>query len=484
MNRIDIHCHPSIKPYGRSFSEYPTGHNSNDAKRRNSIWHYSPPSVLDRFLNRMVMGLTKFTQTDMTNLHKGGFSIVIASLSPLEKQFITNFAGDNIIADGISNLVTGVGKDRINDVQSPTYRYFNDLLKDYDFYCQLNGHELEINGQRVQYRLVKSYSQIVQADLPSDVHTLFVYISIEGGHALNNRHYKTYDHDDFLNNVRTIKNWTYPPVFITLAHHFKNHLTGHAQSLTGVIDWMTNQEPDMNGELHEMGREVIRLLLRQSPADGARCLIDIKHLSVKARNSYYQMLQTEYSDENIPLIVSHGAVNGLVSAANPVTSAIANANTFYPGDINFYDDEIMRVAQSFGLFGIQLDERRIANKERLKKSNLVFASRSKRLLAKAELVWNQIRYIGQLLDHQGLDAWNIQTLGSDFDGIIDPVNMYWTAEDMADLEQNLLTHASRFMAQFGTTLHSKNQIAATEIIQNFMYRNAECFLMTLEPDLN
>ncbi|MBN2743003.1 membrane dipeptidase (peptidase family M19) [Breznakibacter xylanolyticus] len=478
MKRIDIHCHPSIKPYGQSFSFHPAGQNTTNVKQKNSIFHYDPPTAFDRLLNRTVMGLTKFTQTDVTTLHKGGFSVVVVSLSPLEKPFITNAAGNNLIADGVTNLVTGVGKARIDDVQASVYRYFNDLEKDYQFYCQLDGAEVTVAGQRLRYKLVRSFTAIDNAPVMSDVHTVFMLMSIEGGHAFNNRSYLTYNHDDVLNNIRIVKQWEYPPVFVTLAHHFKNHLTGHAQSLTGVVDWMTNQEADMNADLHEIGKEAIRLLL--NPNEGARCLIDIKHMSEKARTTYFQMLKGEFSGEGIPVVVSHGAVNGLVSPQNKTVSTLPEAGAFYSGDINFYDSEIIDIARTGGIFGIQLDERRIAGKERLKKSNLWFASRSKRLLAKSELVWNQIVYIARLLDRAGLDAWTLQALGTDFDGVIDPVNMFWTAEDMPLLEQNLLIHAQRFVDKSIHEMSVPNQISAHDIVANFMGANAERFFRNAE----
>jgi microsomal dipeptidase-like Zn-dependent dipeptidase len=480
MKRIDIHCHPSIKPYGRSFSNNPAGLNTGQVKMPNSIYHYYKPSAWDRFLNRMVMGLTEFTQTDFTSLHKGGFSIIVASLSPLEKQFITNYTGDNVISDGISNLVTGVGKERIEDIQSSVYRYFNDLRMDYDFYIQLNMRIVEIEGKKVQYKMVRTFKEIENAELNPDVHTLFVFTSVEGGHSFNNKNYKTYDRDDILNNVRTVKSWEFPPVFVTLAHHFKNHLTGHAQSLTGVVDWLTNQEADMNGELHEIGKEVIRLLLHHDKNNGPRCLIDIKHMSVKARHTYFDMLKNEYAGDSIPIIVSHGAVNGLISSSQKIVSHITNADTFDSDDINFYDDEIVRIGASNGLFGVQLDERRIANKERLRESNLILASRRKRLLAKSELVWNQIRYIAELLDYNDMAAWDIQCLGTDFDGIINPVNLFWTAEDIAYLEQNLLIHATTFIEKQGSLLKEKNRLQPTEIIEKFIYKNAELFLASMD----
>jgi hypothetical protein len=202
-------------------------------------------------------------------------------------------------------------------------------------------------------------------------------------------------------------------------------------------------------------------------------------MSTLARKTYYEILETEYANEKVPLIVSHGAPTGTISASQPdewdesrreVSSKLMNA------PINFYDDEIVKVAKSEGLFGIQMDERRLANKAALKSSNRFLASRFKRYQAKSELLWNQIRYMAELLDAKGLPAWNIQSIGSDFDGMIDPINMFWTSEDMPMLETHLNIHAERYMDKHSKKLQSFNRIDPDEIVDKFMHDNAMTFI--------
>lgn len=479
MTRIDFHCHPSIKPLGKSFNFTPSGVSSKDLNCANSLFFCRKPTAVERFLNRVVMGLTKFTQSDFTALLKGNFSVVVVALSPLEKPFIQNRAGNNLIANLLSDFVTGVGLKRLEFIQSDRYRYFPDLQLDYRFYQQLDGYEMSIEGKRVRFKLVNSYSQINAAVALPDVYTIFVFLSIEGGHAFNSNVYSKVESQDILKNVSEVKKWEYAPVFITLAHHFRNYLTGHAPSLTGVIDWMTEQELDMNGELHPLGREVIKLMLDESFGQ-SRVLIDMKHMSAIARRQYREILAVDYAGEEIPLIVSHGAMNGLVDSVSRVCSPIAGASDLYNGDINFFDDEVIAIAKSKGVFGIQLDERRVASKSRLKRSNLVFASRHKRLLSKSKLVWEQILYIARVLDKESLAAWDVQVLGSDFDGIIDPISLFWTAEDIADLERYLTIHASDFLAREGNSLKSFNRITGEDIVAKFIWRNAEVFLKSLK----
>jgi hypothetical protein len=45
------------------------------------------------------------------------------------------------------------------------------------------------------------------------------------------------------------------------------------------------------------------------------------------------------------------------------------------------------------------------------------------LYEKSRLVWNQVRHIAEVLDKNGRKARNTAAIGSDFDGIVDPLKM-------------------------------------------------------------
>ncbi|WP_321289689.1 hypothetical protein [uncultured Sunxiuqinia sp.] len=114
-------------------------------------------------------------------------------------------------------------------------------------------------------------------------------------------------------------------------------------------------------------------------------------MSVKAREEYYHFLEQEFPDEIIPLPISHGSVTGFRSRHQLVEDDLFNYGKFQSNDINLFDDEILRVAQSGGVFGIQFDERRVSKHE-LKKSG-PFLNRRKMLFHKWKLLWNQIKHI-------------------------------------------------------------------------------------------
>lgn len=97
------------------------------------------------------------------------------------------------------------------------------------------------------------------------------------------------------------------------------------------------------------------------------------------------------------------------------------------------------------------------------------------------LVWNQIRHIAEVLDENERFGWSTAVVGSDFDGIIDPLNGYWTAEEFRSLDDYLLKHAYNYMVNAGKNLQleANRNIDPEEIIDRFMYANAYEFLEKL-----
>lgn len=478
---IDLHCHPAMKPYGHSFNRTP-GKQPADPSDKRSVWYHQGPKALSRGLNK-VAGLTKFRQSDFTSYRKGNGIICVATLYPLEKSFVRTKLGNGFLSRWVNNFVIGIGAKRIKQVQR-TNNYFDDLMGEYEFYEQQNNKIVEIDGKKCRYYMVKSYSEIVQhrgANANSDVETIYVFMSIEGAHVFDpavihsSGSMLNYD-DDLVGdsipqvkaNIDAMTSVDYPPKFITMAHHFSNHLCGHAESLSSPVTKLTSQAPQLNEPFLKHGKEVLRYLIDKG------VLIDIKHMSIKTRNEYFQLIDDEYPD--LPTVVSHGAANGLKSSANPVAGNPDLSDMMVSNDINFYDDEIVYLAEHDGIFGIQMDERRVASKKALKKAGKWFRSKPVRKKFKSELIWNQIRYIGELLDSRGLDAWDLQAIGSDFDGIVDPINLFWSSENFPDLITYLTNHANSYMNAYGSRLQAKNQVSGEEIIVRFMAKNAERFI--------
>jgi len=474
---IDLHCHPALKPYGKSFKYKPPKQNILNSGRKNSIWHYSPPNLLERQVNRLLT-LTKFTQTDLTALAKAGCNIAVISLYPFEKHFLKKkMLGVKFLPDLLVNLAAGVSQKRIDNLRNHN-SYFQDLNDEYDFYKQLDNFAQVIDGVTFTYRLVNSYSEISQniTTSTSDRKIISLVPTIEGGHAFETGLDKDKDtaiEANVLANIDTVKNWEHQPFFLTLAHHFYNEICGHARSISiGLIK--KNQNRGLNTDISNLGFKVIDKLLDNS--QNKRILIDIKHMSTASRKTFYKLLETNYVNDQIPIIVSHGAANGRRSIVEWDISDGKQSKYFRQDDINFYDSEILRIAKSKGIFGLQLDERRIASKKAIASSRIYWPSKKRRYRNKSDLVWRQIRHIAELLDTNGLFCWETIAIGSDFDGIVNPIKGLWTAENLEDIKPYLIEKAEGYLKKYKSNLQAQNQISANEIIDRLLFINANEFL--------
>ncbi|MGB5229384.1 MAG: peptidase M19 [Eudoraea sp.] len=472
---VDFHCHPSLKPFGKSFNYTPVGIHISHRNSKRSIWHYNPPSIFDKLLN-YVTGLTKFSQANFTSLVKGGVGIVCVSLYPLEKWFVRNKMNNELLLDLAANFALGIGDKRIDYIQGIN-DYFKDVEAQYDFYMQLDGKIVQLPEGKFRYKLVKSFTEIEQIknqnSAKEKVHTICVILSIEGLHVLNTGLRRPFSEVEVLTNLEKIKNWEFRPFFVTIAHHFWNQLCGHSESLSGIILKFADQSEGLNSGFTAMGRKVLERLVDNT--NNKRIIPDIKHMSIQARKEYYEMLDSGNPKfKNIPIIASHAACNGLKSFEDPVAVHHNTASKLNPVFINFFDQEIIRIAKSKGIIGLQLDERRIVNKK-TRKNTKNSLKRNKIMHYRSELLWNQIQHVAEVLDAEGLFAWGCMVIGSDFDGIIDSLNGFWTAEELPYLADFLERHAHNYMLSH-KLVNPENVINADEIIARIMSLNGQNFL--------
>jgi microsomal dipeptidase-like Zn-dependent dipeptidase len=461
-----------MKPYGISFDTTPIGQNTSDMRHEKSIWYYDPPSLIDKAIH-LIGGILKFRQADMTALALGHVQIIAAALYPIERGFFNNELGTGHLSDLALDFITSVGRNRIDYIQHIN-NYFEDVCLAYNYMKQLSGEVVPSKAGPCKYLLVKNFSEIsgYLAANPDD-RTIFVMITIEGMHALISDLANDPQEASLLNNLNVIKKWQYAPFFITFAHHFYNFLCGNARSLDGIVASTVDQSDHLDTGFTPLGERILHAVLDKD--NGRRILIDIKHMSALSRKRYFEILATDYAGEQIPVIASHAACNGLRSMDEPVADSKETSHKMLALDINFYDNEILVIARSGGLFCLQLDERRIASAETL--SDVPNAIQLDKIrYYRAELMWNQVQHVVELLDRHDLFAWDCLAMGSDFDGIINPLNGYLTAENFDELEENLQKYAAAYMGEKGKALQARNQLPAGEIVRRIFYDNAFAFL--------
>jgi len=99
------------------------------------------------------------------------------------------------------------------------------------------------------------------------------------------------------------------------------------------------------------------------------------------------------------------------------------------------------------------------------------------LFYQSRLVWNQIQHIAEVLNRHDQFAWSIQCIGSDYDGMVNPLNGFWTAEEMPLFDSYLEKHAYNFIASsMSEDFRDYNRMKASDIVERFMHGNASHFL--------
>lgn len=457
----DLHCHPNLKTFGHSFDiEKPN--------KKQNVWYYEPPGFLTKLLNTMI-GVTRFSQADFTTLSKGGAQIIFATLYPFEKGFFINSAGKGPFSAWLSDLITGIGYQRVRNLQQHT-NYFEDLEKEYAFFCG-SEKSCQINGQYYHWKPVGNLIELNNS--LNTENEIAVVLSIEGAHVFNSGlsdFGRPTSETEIMENIRKVKKWKFPPFYITFAHNFNNDLCGHAESLE-PIKKLVNQTKGMNTGFTHLGKKVLHELL--SSKNGKPVYIDIKHMSFKSRMEYFEILFNDYTDNMPPTIVSHGAVNGLEIKNRSCKTAAA---IFYHSDINFYDEEIVYIGKSGGLFAVQFDARRIAKLSLVKKNLKSLFNKEDPTLA-AEMIWHQIRHIAEVLDKNYIFGWGTACIGSDYDGTIDPLPGIWTAEYFSTLYEGILRNATDYLKKPNLlTLDENRLITPEEITQRFFLKNTVSFI--------
>lgn len=471
---IDIHCHPSGKPYM-------SGRN-NPVHTPFETYSNEMQSWLLSRLNKQIENISNIrlgTQSNFDNLHKGNVRLIIATLTPLEKAFVIgnirpdSFGNDTLkdlvtekktpwedtLKSKVINALTGFYTDDIDFIKKMMLHYFQEgLVPEYDYLTKFNNHKSKDGSYTVKF--VKNYQEIEDC-IKADTTTICVIIAIEGAHTLGSqvpnmailkrdqgRSHRNDPPDfttliEYLNNIAAMKQWEFVPLFISLNHHFWNGLGGHAKSLMKMVGTLVSQSEGLNEGLKELGKELIKLLLKNKGE--TRILIDIKHMSPLCRKDFYAFIKTEYWDKNdiFPLVCSH---TGVVSKCRTLDALIAQddekelhdpTNYLHENSINICEEDVLKIAKTKGLIGIQLDEKRIAGNNIIEiiKNNKQLNADDLRMQYVKVLCANLFEIVKSVNSKEG---WDIISIGSDYDGLINHLDFYPTSGEMPVLRNDIL----------------------------------------------
>ncbi len=452
MNHSDLHAHVSLRP----FAHYKAGYRTELA----SIRYRS-----EAFDN---LGVAKYTQSDLTDLYTGRVKTVFAALYPFEQHWLRLVESLEDISDEIIAAYLRLPPEFFEQIQRDDYDYFRQLTEEWEFLKNEAGKQEQPLAE-IPYTRQQLENLLARDD------KIIIIPTIEGGHSLISGNERTVeegllDPASIKQNILQLKQL--PVFFITLAHHFNNGFVQQAKSIyipeaEKILSPIT--KPDR--PITDLGYRIIDWLLSLSPdmRNTRRILIDIKHLGAKARKEFYQ-----YAGENqnwqIPIVASHCAFSGLntLEQLDAISEKGSRTGAFRAFEINLTAEDVWAIYRSKGIIGIMMDQGKLGG---LRFWQWLFGGRLKwaRLIANniLEMVRRAVDIYGA-----GADIWNIFAIGTDYDGVINPLNRYARADSMPLLAEDL-TRVFERDPRFGRYGFG---LTPQQAVKKIMYDNAAGFL--------
>ncbi len=495
MKHFDLHCHPSLKTFLGSYKE----------NERKNCWKELKFDLPMTLINRLT-GRILESQSSLSQLKNGGFNIIVAALYSLEHPMIVGSIAKTTNLEILS--------ERIDELSHTLFENMVEVTPGFGYHDVLESikHHL-LNSQSVNgysFNLVSKFSDIKENQLN-------IILAIEGAHALYNDP-RNYTKQEILDNLSKIKNSPNRYLYITLTHLAGNPFANQCYGMKLINN--RNFIPRENG-IQDLGKEVINTLLNTK--NGQRILIDVKHMSLKSRLQYYEMIKDQ--TPKIPIIVSHCGVTGVSMLNKPIHSYKINEDCveveyikpegldrteFNPWSINLYDEEIITIINSDGLMGIILEERILGcqevdteyfsvkefenYKDVVDKKINAYKNQKKKIETLKNKNSNQ--HSSNQFDHLcnnilhivkvgGEKAWDHICFGTDYDGMIDSIRHFKSSDKFDKMQRRLERRLPKLAKSDPSNNYyilnkqrhtDKNKVR--NVVEKILFKNAERFLKT------
>lgn len=493
----DLHNHPSLYSFNRM-----RNNPDEDDPSKFHPWHPQPESLNDLAKSKRAGG---YSQADVAKLTRGRCRLTFASITPIEAGFFrptenirSSFAaeltklvtGAKAVAVG-KNLIEGTtrdalfeltgilrnegpvrrllqnqilryGRKRMQHLFSDELDYWDEFLREYSFWCEKNGERVSTETTLLGdvegcYHLIgdeATLRDVIEDDAAGE---LAILLTIEGGHTFTMGPGDVrVDDETIFARIDHLKSLPHSIFFITIAHHFDNGFCGHAHSMPDAAALIGDQTHRMHEGFEterDLGREITRKLLSLDEdlkdTGERRILIDCKHLSAQTRKEYYAEIIRPANallaegEPKLPVIFSHASYSGVRTLDQFIRDQHLeddnwNVGGYYAWSLHCCDEDIRMVFETDGLFGLCFDQRVCG----VRNNQVVHAEHWPKIMLHQILgVVDVIMTDDTIPEDQKAKIWDCVCIGTDHDGMIDPVSAYPTAIELdhfaADLAKEL-----------------------------------------------
>ena len=505
MPILDFHVHPALKAQMCDPAALPGPWDLVNIQFQN-------PTLLTRILKCQGINGVIDSQAAITQLLDGGVNIIGLALHPPESAMMRDRL-INLLAE--QEQTSYIDLNRIRDIASGDI-YFQMLNEEL---ANLLAHE---NNHGRRLKIMSAFSQYK----PSDGNTLHAFLILEGAHAfMGVQQGKREDEkwQDFWNNFENFTD-NNRLLSINMAHLQQNEFCNHAFGIQ-----IFKPEP-----FYPMGKGIsphgFRLLQRM---DQKGILLDVKHMSLLARKQL-----KDYHTGNRPYICTHAGLTGIHSSdrgkyfmeKDELDGGYLRIKYYKPAgylagtafncsSINLYDDDVINIIFSGGLIGLSMDQRilglpddiflgddyvddifdmevvsmqeknfftgvensSLTESDYLDVYDILKTDRQNYLRYHARHFMNNVFHFFALAGKNNINPALVAEsicIGSDFDGMINPIDCCRNVTKLEDFKKYLLRNFMEWEreAAYALPVRISSFIRPEDLLENIFYRNALQFL--------
>lgn len=478
----DFHVHSMLKPYYSGW---------------NDIWEFKEhecPTEAYSIVLEKAGSVPKFTQSNFESLLLGNVRLAYLSLTPLEYEMrhpkifhdLEKLRNSYACMAGVTPSWGFFLDKKVN--------YFDELMGSVEMLAKGHGQPYVVERDTFRYEVISSAAQLGR--VLNNEQLLGVVLSIEGAHALGQGPLteelirSSFYEEEILENLEVLKGtrpykrtgayFPFPVCIMTLNHFMWNGLSGHAKTFGQVEGYFLDQSQGMNTGVTPLGEKVIAKMLDKE--SGRRILIDVKHMSIESRKWYYDYLRDLHlKGDTVPVVATHATVSGESwTTINPARNGNGQNKSSWLNQmpISMFDEDIVEIYLSRGMIGLMLDKYRVGGN---KGNALVDESRAGSVQRRTAYVHLLVANMLEIVDViKCKEAWDIISIGSDFDGMISAMETYDQAIKMPSLREDLLAYFNDPVDLFDLFPKRKVQrymygMSAEEIVDKVMGGNLVAF---------
>jgi len=346
MPFFDFHCHPAIKPqFSDPLLKPVPWQNINAQLKFFKNWSVRINTLFNEVLD---------SQACVTQLGAADVKLIGLILHAPEKKIAEALGAQSIVNKGKVNLIN---KKQLGYLAEGTHSF------------ELIQTELKSllppasSGQKPMVKILKRAADFNE----QQSNTVFAVLIVEGLHCFFSDPFAANAKEIFTQNFKqfTTENTV---LAINLCHMQQNDFCNHAHGIQFFTPALFY--PVRKG-ISQWGSEVVQMMIDR------KILVDIKHMSLKARWELYTWFKKDDDTYIQPIICTHAGVTGLSIAnrvkylyRNPIDKGLVyelqflkpqskhDPKAYYNcSSINLYDEDIEHIFLSGGMVGISFDQR-------------------------------------------------------------------------------------------------------------------------------